>query len=234
MAYRRYNRYSRRSTYRRRRNYRKRPTSFMSKAGKLAYQASQAYKLAQFAVSMLNVEKKWKENQTGAISLAAPTAATEPIINVTALAQGDTAGNRDGAKIRLKSIAMRGVLSWNSTAAAPQRVRFILIKSKVMDGTYPTLDHLLNSATDFDSFRLLDESLNNKVVFDKFYTLSDQKPEAQINWYLKMSDVVKYIGTSADEASSGWGTYLLYAVTDQTTANFPTLNLKSRIRFIDN
>lgn len=227
----RYGRYRRRF-YRKRRSYARRPKQ--SKFNYYANTAVKALSLATRVASMVNVEKKFADNASGPTTLAFPTAADDPILCPTAVAQGDTEQTRDGSKIRVKSLHLRGHCSWTSAAATPQRIRVIMIRSKVMDGDYPALSHLLKDATNFDSFRLIDESYNNYVLYDKIFCLSDQKPEIQFTYNKSCSWPVKYIGTAANEASSGWGSVMIYAFTDQITSNFPQIDIDTRIRYVDN
>lgn len=220
-----------------RRNYRRRTFARRPKQSKFNYYANTAVKalrLATYVSGLVNSELKFKDNSAGTnVSVAVGAAGTTPILAPTAIAQGDGQSNRDGSKIRLKQLHLRGICKWNNASSSPQELRVICIRTKVMDGTYPTLGDILESPTDVHSFLKIDESRAWDIISDKRYMLNDDKDSVMVNVNKKMSSVVKYIGTAAAEGSMGYGNILVYALSDSAT-NVPTITLDARVRYYDN
>ena len=71
-------------------------------------------------------------------------------------------------------------------------------------------------------------------MLDKIYNLNDDKDSIQIHYNKNVSTVCKYVGTAANEASMGYGQYLVYVFGSQTGANYPTFTLDGRVRYYDN
>ncbi len=193
-----------------------------------------AYSMAKKVNGMVNAEKKFFDNNLNPASAVDAAAGLDPVLICSAVSQGDTVSTRDGAKIRVKSLQVKGEALHLAAGASVQRIRLIGIVNKVMDGDFSTTTKLLAAPATFNSFLNIITSRNFTVLFDRVYTLRANDAQGKnINIYKKLDLPVKYILTTNVELAGGHNAIHIYAFSDQAS-NFPTIELHSRIRYYDN
>ena len=150
--------------------------------------------------------------------------------------QGSDATNRIGRKLVLKSCLVRGTFTLASTSTGGSPIRLVLVYDKQANAAAPaTTDVFL--ADNFSS----QNNLNNR---DRFIILSDfiSDPIAAsgnfsigFKMYKKMNLETMFnggnAGTVADITSGAL--YLFMAQNGSIATAAPTLNLRTRVRFID-
>lgn len=224
MAYKRYNR----------RRYRRRapnPMGYMGKAQKGLYLAGKALAVAQGVKSIINAEKKLKEN-----SFATTQGTTPTVLACSGIAQGDDYNGREGRSVLAKSIQIHGFHTMNISAATTV-IRYILFQDLDNSaGTIPTATQLMGSATPSTyELRNPDPIMRKrfKVLADKLYC-QDQYGKgitSKIDIFHKLNHHIKFSGTAATSYGQGH-VYLMFWSSDNT--NQPTVNLNSRLRYYDN
>lgn len=201
-----------------------------ARAGSLAYKA---YKTASFIKSLINTEYKYIDQPVG----AALDNTVWYIVPITQCAQGDDNINRNGKSILLKSINLRLKISLEG-ALTKANIRVMLIRYNACNGSNPSFSELLDTPLDIQSFRNLNGPVNNYTVFmDKRFTMDvDTKDEIVFDRFFKVTDHVKYIGTSAATASLGNNNYFWCFLSDNAfhASDVPYVQGYSRCRFIDN
>ncbi len=185
---------------------------------------------------MLNTELKYRDNAD------VPTfgntiihiADTLPQFSLSQMDAGTSNNQRIGRQVKAKSVQIRLALRHNASGNLSQTVRVMVVRAKVCDGVHPTIGDILLDTTNVRSFRKVSESLDASVLADRSVTFDAERPSKEVNIYLKLNSLVKYLGADASQAHDGHGTLLLYLFSDQATDNFPTYSIQSRFRYVDN
>ncbi len=216
--------------YNRRRRRNSSNFSYLKYAGSAnaAVVAARALKVALFVKSLVNSELKTHD---GTIASAASSTAT--LNHLSSIAVGDDFNSRDGRKVRMKSIQIKGSLQMHTTATNT-RFRMVLFQDTMNTGTAPTASDIIANTYD-----LRDEDPNNmaryKILWDKRIILTETvagtNPERNFQYYKKLDLPVTYTGTAGSDY--GKNTLWLLFISDEAT-NTPTLNMQARMRYRDN
>ncbi|WP_445775568.1 hypothetical protein [Shewanella sp.] len=218
--------------YRRKKFFKKRGKRFYGKKryGKYNKTASTALAIAKSVKNMLNVEYKWIDAAIGIINC--PAAGT--MIGLNQVAQGDTEITRDGEQIKAVSLYIKAVLTINAAATASQ-IRVIIFKAPMLvTATTPTPADLLEAVTVISP---LNRNVYKKyrIMYDKTFTLDSNGVQSRtIKYFKKFVNLkLRYQGGGAlitDMRENA----LFCLVIGSEAVNEPTINIYSRIRFIDN
>lgn len=133
---------------------------------------------------------------------ATVTAGTPLISPISLIADGDSFNQRDGRKVKLLNVKIRGSL----VASATQDVRYIVFIDRQSNGVVPTAAQLLRSTP------LVADAVNNDNS-DRFIILADitrtqsstnQGLQQDLNLFLPLKGITaSFIGTTAAQASVG-------------------------------
>lgn len=200
--------------------------------------AVSAWRSAKYIKSLINVERKFFDSPGVAPSNVTDT---PTIINLSNIAQGNDYNNREGNSILCQSLQWRIQLATNVTSQA-QSVRIIIFRDNDQRGTDPAVTDLLESTV--SGYGMIVSPLLHyvnkrfSVLSDKVYTLSSNGDtfHRSIKKFMKFppGTHIKYQSTAGADASNWEGALYALFVTDQTTANFPTISYYFRLRFTDN
>lgn len=199
--------------------------------------------------SMLNVEVKTNDQyQTAAnvTSTAVFYELTDIDTGITGSSSADgilDKGYREGDKIRVKQIHIRGAITNNSSNTNINNVQLLLVKhyDNMLNGAVSYND-LYDSATGgvfYTKLRNLDHTKTYKILARTTIELLtgtvDENCEKHFTIHKKITkragSYVEWSGGSGLDPSNG--KYYLVAISDQTT-NPPALEFSSRVSFIDN
>lgn len=190
--------------------------------------AAKALSIAMGVKRLLNVEHKFHDVN---VSLSSDT--TGAVSNLTLVNQGDGVSSRDGNSIKAESIYVRMRATINSAATIPCSIRTILFIDTQQQGTAPVLANVL--VGDLDTpLNIEDFPGRFKVLRDHEFNLSPGGNEILTSsFYVPLSHHLKYDGVAGTAADQRKGQLYLLNVSNVAT-NLPTLNVDSRLRFIDN
>lgn len=153
------------------------------------------------------------------------------ITHLTGIAQGDGITTRTGNSIYVRSINVKGSLTWNSASGAGQlcRVSLIMDKQQISDTTPNFTDVYTNGLP----FSHLNPNTVGRfsVLWSKSFQVSATRPDVPLFLNKAMRHHVRYNGTTSTDIQRG-AIYLL--VTSDATVNYPTLNMESRTSYHDN
>lgn len=196
---------------------------------KALYYAYMAYNLSKALKGKLNTE--YKHNDIGPVGFTLTNTWQVQCLNL--LNQGTGPNSRNGTSIKTKSVQVKGNITWNSTAAAPQLVRIALIRYKAGNGAALAPASEVYDGAFINSQREMDKTKLVKVLWDRVYPVNDQRPEIRFNFYLRQNVQSDYIGANNLISETGANSYWFCYLSDDGT-NSPTGIFSSRVRFIDN
>jgi hypothetical protein len=182
-------------------------------------------------LSRLNVEVKYHGTSLSNQSVPAATGANG-FYKLTDIAQGDTATTRDGNSIKTVSLHIRFHFHINAAATStPVSIRVLIFRVKQVEGLTLDANDILFDPTDYQSFRQLNSAKNYNIYTDTTFILTENRPSVKREFNYQTRGHVKYHGTVADSVAEG-GLYMLFF--DNTSANHPTYDLCTRLRYVDN
>jgi len=160
---------------------------------------------------------------------------TGSVVNLTAIAQGDTIASRQGQKIRLKYLMVRGNMELHASATS-SRVRLLIVRDNNGSTNQPAIIDLFNSVATFASNqnKLGDPQTNSRFSFlmDKMIYLNagsgDQK---QFKFSVELDHHCFFTGTAASD--EGKGALYLFIASNEAT-NDPIVSMGSMVKWIDN
>lgn len=217
--------------YRRRRKFKARfpktSRSFRKKYPKTNY-ALKALKYAKYVKSLLNVEYKYHDT-----SIATSPTNSGEVLLLNGLVTGDTSTTRDGDSVKYVNLTYKATLAWGGTNTS-EVVRIMLVQYYNPQGANLLWSDLIVSQ-DVNALRVLNKTKGVKVHMDKKYTLSAQVPSIPLNFFRKMQLKTKYLyssnyGDYRDIANNG----LYLFIISNTAANHPSINGRTRMRYLDN
>lgn len=200
--------------------------------------AGQLWKDVKYLKSVINVEYKRYDSDTGYIVPYTLGSGLVTPVYLTTIAQGAGVSARDGNSIKLNSIMMRFnfLRSLSATPGTPRvatRFRCILIRSIYNNNALPGNGDVLQNSALFQSPLNADESAGYRILRDKIYHVTADNPSQQAKWFVKLGHHVKWSGTSAAISDSTSGQMFLLIFADDGT-NGDSVTINTRIRFIDN
>lgn len=195
---------------------------------KLARTAISGYKMASTAMSLLNVELKHFDTDNTIYPYTGAFLST----GLFQIAQGDADNQRNGEKLRIKSLHIQGSVVKNA-AVANTLIKIVLVKCPTIhsDTSPQTEVYTTQSMT---SFRNMDFTKKYSVIWTKTISLNSIKTKQLFDKYIKLDIPVSYTAAGADTIEANG--YFLMITSDQinNASSIPTFNFKTRVRYIDN
>lgn len=223
-----------RRTYAKRRYSRRRRPAPRTRRSVYGAAASQLYKDVRTLKNLINVEFKHFDTQSSTSTVST----TGTIIPLNLIPQGDGASSRDGDMFRMKSLELSGSVENNSAVVTTTFTRLDLILDTDPDGAAaPTLSDIYDTTGSVPYYYAL-RNLNNRsryVILKsvRFSHSPNGNEGSNFHWYKKLD--LKTLFTPGTNTIAGCKKNLLFMVlSSDKTSNWPTVNLKSRIRYIDN
>lgn len=189
--------------------------------------------MAKQALSLVNSEKNFLDVSGSVNPVVTPTAQC-----LTAIAQGDDDGQRQGSSVRAKSIDIR--LNFYSATAATnsQVVRVFIVKDNLPNGTVPTTAQVFQTSPGILAFPTLDTQQGRFTwLYDEMFTLGTVAGGQDAKVLVisqKLDHVINYISSAGTTAAAGQGTLWLFVLTDTVSGNASTGAFYSRLRYYDN
>lgn len=205
---------------------------YIGRAGQYARTAFDAWKLAKYAVSMLNVEKKFFDvtafSGTAIDNAGAIVSLTSIPSQEAAVDQGES---RDGDQVRLKSLLLRMSALVNASATATN-LRIMVLCDKMSLATPPVMTDILESASVTSPMNLANR-MRFRMLYDKVFNLVPTTDKASFfsKPFFRLSSKLVWASDTTDEAQAN--NYYIVAISSEPT-NTPTLTVESRVRFVDN
>lgn len=196
---------------------------YQSNQASVHAKAAKALAVARYVKGLVNVE--FKHFDVG-ISTAAST--TPVVTQLTNISQGDTTSQRNGNSIKAKSLHISGQFQINPTATL-DRIRVLVIKNMTDDT--PTWDDVIDGTSSIDQFRNLNKTNDLKVLSDRVINLTE--PSFAVKSFkvnIPLSHHVKWDNNTT--TMKGGHLYLMYLGSQAT--NTATVNMRTRLRYIDN
>jgi hypothetical protein len=214
--------------------YNKYATPGMKKKGALQV-ASDALAVAYSVKKLLNVEYKWVDRyQSTTIGNS-----TGVVLEASQVPQGDSANTRDGDSLKAMSLSTRIHLarhgSDSNTLVRCMLVK-ILGKNNAAGGMDASVANLLQTGTPsyVTSFRNKDNTKDFQVLVDKCVMLTSGHNAACLEIHKDFNNChIKYSSSDTNGTSCEYGSLWWVFVSNQGTYT-PTLNVQTRINFIDN
>ncbi len=199
--------------------------------------AATALRIARATAKLINVEfKSFDHLEEGTITNL-PNAATFVLSNIT---QGDTAQQRDGNSVRLKSLLVNWNLRIDASGNPNQPCRSVIFIDWQNTGEDPALagEVLENTGTTSnDKMTALPAILSDPgrftILYDKTYNLNNTAGGGNrtFEFYSKKDYHLKFESTGGDAQRKG---SIWMAVYTNATSDTPAVTVQSRIRYLDN
>lgn len=208
--------------------------------------AVQANAKANYALSQLNAEVKYKQFAFSAVSTS-----TGSITLINALMQGTSSeNNRIGQSVRFKSIDLRMLVDNHATADLP--VRYMLVRDRSPNGAMPTISNILDLTLSdpVRCFRNLDYTKRFTILWDSTHAFTSKTTSSNnlrfINKYVNLENKAKGKGKSkaVNETNYGLGAvgnisdisenaYYFIAIGGDPISDVDT-SVNVRLRYVDN
>ncbi len=192
--------------------------------------AARALAVAYAVKKLINVEFK-----TITTSFTSDPNTTGSVVNLTAIAQGDTIANRQGNKIRSKYLKVSGNVRINASATSTH-LRLVIVRDNNGNTTQPAIADLFPDVGSFfgNKNKSGDPQSNSRftVLWDKFIMLDvvglEQVP---IGWSTELDHHIYFTGTGATDEGKG---HLYLFIASNEATNDPAVQVDSMFKFIDN
>lgn len=190
--------------------------------------AKKALTVALMTRKLLNVEYKIKDYNPGG-SVNVTNVGTVVLLN--GIATGDLETTRDGNSILLKSILLRYSITRHINNHG-ETWRVMLVQDRQSNGVAPAVTDILETAHPLSP--LNDKNTNRfNILHSRMGTFTSSREDSTTDQFKKLDFHTKYIGADATQSSVGYnGLYILYVGSHAT--EYPTINYRTRIRYIDN
>lgn len=213
---------------RRRRYVRKQPT----RGSVYGAAARQLYRDVSKLKSMINVEYKFHDYSSS------NNLTSTPVINcINFVNEGDTDQTHDGAMFRIKSLQLNSsaALSAGTTDPISYRMAIVLDTDAAASTTAPTFADIYDSTgSAINAFRNLDN--RSRFVMLRQWTITLQpggKESNNIKYFKSLDLKSQIVGTATETNLRKNGLYLVMYSTN-AAAGVMTLDVTTRIRYIDN
>ena len=200
----------------------------LSQSQKVASTAYTAFKTAKIAMSLLNVELKHFDTA----HTLYPYTSNFNSVALFNIPQGDADNQRNGEKLRIKSLNISAV-AYKNNGVDNTLVKFVLVKCPtVHSDTSPQTQVYVDPL--MCTFRNMDYTKKYSVIWTKTISLSTITNKKLIDKYIKLNIPVSYTSSAGDSVEANQ--YYLLVTSDQenTNSTLPTITLKTRVRYIDN
>lgn len=189
----------------------------------VAKTASTALSVATTIAGLINVEFKYWD-----VTSNLSPSTTGAVIHLNAIAQGDGVSNRDGVEVKNKSLELKWSAEQHASATTTI-VRFLVVIDVDPNATTPSIGQIIDG-TNILSFRNLDYRKKFVILKDWTIHLGD-KTTMSGQWYKKLNMQSIWSSTAGNTIQSN-GLYLVHLSNEAT--NYPTLDVRTRIRYLDN
>lgn len=182
--------------------------------------------------SVINTEKKAYDTTSTSFAVPLADVTVLPAFCLTTIAQGTTESTRIGNSILIKSIQSRFSLE----AVSPNRVRMIIVRDMQCNGVNPTLNLVLEDATNFDSpLNIINGNAEARfsVIADRVFTLYENKPIISETYYSKTQIHANYLGSTDAITDLGQNQIFVF-VFREVADNAVAHTAYWRTRYIDN
>lgn len=188
--------------------------------------AQKAWKTAKWLKSVVNVEKKVQDRiSTGGLT------STGNVTTLTDILQGTGQSERDGTSIKMTSLLCRGNIVMNASATDTLVRHMWVIDNQQVGDSAPSVSDVLESVHPLSPL--------NKATFGRFTILRDElqsfssvsNTQKVIHFSMPLQHHVRYNGTTASDIQKG-GLYYI-SVSDEAT-NGPQIDIRMRLRYVDN
>lgn len=201
--------------------------------------AKKAYRMAKKNSRKIDGEFKFIDlSLTPVVNLAGSITLLSDIDQEVSAA---TVNVREGDDVGLRSILMRGVISWDPTNPNAA-IRMIVFSKNDQNGFTPTVRGVINTSVLQDKGAALNDVLAplQWVTRRSFHILWDElligNPDSVDNVsfkkFIKLRQIASFqsaIGTTAPGKGTLW-----LLLTSSVNANVPTVTIESRVKFVDN
>ncbi len=192
--------------------------------------AAKALAVAYAVRKLINVEYK-----TITTAFTADPNTTGAVVNLTAIAQGDTIANRQGNKIRAKYISVSGNVQINASATS-SHVRMTIVRDNNGSTTQPAIGDLFPDVATFfaNKNKTGDPQSNSRfsVLYDEFIMMDVVNIEqVAVRWTSSLDHHIFYTGAAATD--EGKGNIYLFIASNEAT-NDPVVRVDAMVKFIDN
>lgn len=215
--------------YYKKKSYRKKSPSWYNKKYSTMQLAAKAWRGVKYIKGLVNSEMYHTiQNGSGLLS----NAASPTVLNITAIAQGDTNTTRTGNSILLRNIAIRMEFINNTlTTATLYRIMLVQDNQTVADETTLAVTDILESASTL-SFISTTTTGRFKILKNWYFsTDSVSKVSKTISSYNSMMHHVRYNGTASTDVQKG--AIFLVAFSDDGT-NKPLFSYNIKTSYHDN
>lgn len=163
----------------------------------------------------------------------AVTTGTAQLVLLNGTAVGDEYNTRDGRRMHMTKLYIRGHVNAPNTVGAVGSARLLVVYDKQTNAAAPVVTDILN--TDNVASHL---NLNNRsrfqVLVDEIYPIGFQGNYSQkLQVFRKLNLDVQFLGTGATVASISTGSIYAVFLTDVGATNITNFTYSSRIRFLD-
>ncbi len=186
--------------------------------------------LAEQALKEFNVEYK-----TIRTAIPSPASTTSVITSITGIAQGDTTNTRNGNKIKVMSVQLKGAICANDSANTTL-YRMLIFSDNSGEATAPVITDLFDSASDFYQGKLKSDVQNKntqyRVILDLILPFSNSGKQCDVlKYYNKIHRHVYFTGVNSGDYGKG----AIYMITSSDQgANTTTVNADCFVKFVDN
>ncbi len=187
--------------------------------------AKKALRLAKQTKRLMNVE--YKTHDSGVAGNMTTTWQQEPITQVPL---GDTSITRDGNTCKMLSIRQSMYIT-PIAAADDSLVRIALVKDTKNQGAAPTGTDVWDTNT-LNSFPNIHNVTRFIILYDKIISFGGSLDKSVVHKYFK-SEACKLYFTGAAGVDTTKCHYYFFYISNRAS-DFPVINMKTRIRFVDN
>lgn len=181
-----------------------------------------------YLAGLVNAEMyKYDINETGA-----NLTSSGQVSLMCGIAQGDSEYTRTGNSIFVRSFNLDGDIKFNSAGNPQQVVKIALIMDKQQVGdTAPAIGDIYQQVTPHGH---LNASTVGRfsVLFSRIYKVDASNPTAIVKINKAMRQHIRFNGSAAADVQKN-ALYLIW-ISDQASANYPTIRYTSRLSYHDN
>jgi len=191
--------------------------------------AGRALAIFKGAANLLNAEFKSIE------ATASGNETTTPSITwLSGTAQGDGSDDRDGSSLKIKKIAVRFRVAAAAAGAAGSAIRVVFFVDTANTGSAPSASEVLNSG--MSGFPTINSFDRFNVLYDEVIPLNPSGVASAFRAIVltQVEDMhVHQLGTSNSVANAR-GPHVFCYIQSTETTNPPSIDLTSRMSFVDN
>lgn len=188
--------------------------------------ANEALQVARATNKLLNVEYKNHD-----VNISTPPSSGGYVSSLCNVPQGDGGEARDGRSVKCTSIQLRAGYALNGAASATS-VRTILVVDMQNQGTDPNVTDILDTASTVSNLNIASFPGRFKVIYDRTSTISVTGAQrTEFKHYKKLNFHLKFEGAAGSTVTKN-PLYLLLISNEAT--NTPSVNVHTRLRFLDN